>query len=324
MHRARTCAGYKYNDCFSYGDEELERVLIANNDDEAPSQLFHNSKCNCNFKERLSLAKNDLPLFSDGGRLIRHRRPGSFWVLLFKQNFEFRRHTRVVWAGEPSVDDGGPYLESLLFAMIHIPALHKLFFGNEGRLLFRSATESVVEKHYRIIGQLSALAILHLRRDPHCFHPSVINYMFYSQADNEPQLVDHVELMDNISQIESGENSPLYECNSHPTQDRSKNVSLYKQHFMMISRSAGIEQFKQGLLSISFQFPKRGCCLEKCLVENQKCLTYHDVRSQIVFHKTAEERSNTAFCQENAIIEFELYLMSLEHGQNGVFLKDFS
>ena len=35
-----TCAGYKYNDCFSFGDEEFERVLIANNDDEAPSQSF--------------------------------------------------------------------------------------------------------------------------------------------------------------------------------------------------------------------------------------------------------------------------------------------
>ena len=89
------------------------------------------------------------------------------------------------------------------------------------------------------------------------------------------------------------------------------------------SRSAGMEQFKQGLLSISSQFPKSDCCLEKHFVEEQKCLTYHDVRSQIVFHKTAEEGSNAAFCQENAIIEFELYLMSLEQGQNGVFLEDF-
>ena len=72
-----------------------------------------------------------------------------------------------------------------------------------------------------------------------------------------------------------------------------------------------MEQFKQGLLSISSQFPKSDCCLEKHFVEEQKCLTYHDVRSQIVFHKTAEEGSNAAFYQENAIIEFELYLMSL-------------
>ena len=166
---------------------------------------------------------------------------------------------------------------------MHIPALHKLFFGNESRLLFTSATESVVEKHYRIIGQLSALAVLHLGRGPHCFHPSFINYMFYSQVDNDPQLVDHGELMDNISQIESGDNSPLYECNIHPTQDKSKKVSLYKQHFMIISKSAGIEQFKQGLLSVSSQFPKSGCCLEKYFVEDQKCLTYYAVRSQIAF-----------------------------------------
>ena len=89
---------------------------------------------------------------------------------------------------------------------------------------------------------------------------------------------------------------------------------------MIISRPAGIEQFKQGLLSISSQFPKSGCCLEKYFVEEQKCLTYHDVRSQIVSHKTAEEGSNAAFCHDNAIIDFELYLMSLEHGENGVFL----
>ena len=318
-----TCAGYKYNDCFSFGDEEFERVLIADNDDEAPSQSSHNSKCNCNFKKLLSVAKNDLPLFSDGGCFICHRRPESFWVLLFKQKFDFRRHTRVIWAGEPSDDAGGPHREFLLFAMIHIPALHKLFFGNENRLLFMPAMESVVEKHYRIIDQLSALAILHLRRGQHCFDPSVINYMFYSQVDNHPQLVDHGDLMDNISQIESEDNSPLYECNIHPIQDKSKNISLYKQHFLIISMSARIEQFKQGLLSISSQFPKSGCCLEKYFVKDQKCLTYHDVRSQIVFRKTAEEGSNTAFCQENAIIEFEQYLMSLEHGQNGVLLKDF-
>ena len=89
---------------------------------------------------------------------------------------------------------------------------------------------------------------------------------------------------------------------------------------MIISRPAGIEQFKQGLLSISSQFPKSGYCLEKYFVEEQKCLTYHDVRSQIVSHKTAEEGSNAAFCHDNAIVEFELYLMSLEHSENGVFL----
>ena len=84
-----TCAGYNYNDCFSYGDKELERVLIANNHNEALSQSFRNSKCNFNFKEKLSLAENDLPLFSDGGCLIFHWQPESFWALLFKQNFDF-------------------------------------------------------------------------------------------------------------------------------------------------------------------------------------------------------------------------------------------
>ena len=156
------------------------------------------------------------------------------------------------------------------------------------------------------------------------FSSSVLNCIFYSQVDNDPELVDHSELMKNIIQIESGDNSPLYECNIHLTQDKRKNVLPYKQHFMIISRLAGIEQFKQGMLSISIQFPKSVCCFKKNFVEEQKCLTYHDLRSQIVLHKTAKEGSNAAFCQENAIIEFELYLMSPKQGQNGVFLKDFA
>ena len=109
--------------------------------------------------------------------------------------------------------------------------MHKRFFGNESRLLFTSATESVVDKHYRMIGQLPARAILHLGISPHGFHPSVINYMFYIQVDNDPQFVDHGELMKNISQIESGNNNPLHVCAIYRTQDKSKYVLLYKQHF---------------------------------------------------------------------------------------------
>ena len=63
--------------------------------------------------------------------------------------------------------------------------------------------------------------------------------------------MDQGELMENIGHIESGDNSPLYEGKIHPTQDKSKNVLLHKQRIMIISRSAGIEKFKQGLLSIS-------------------------------------------------------------------------
>ena len=85
---------------------------------------------------------------------------------------------------------------------------------------------------------------------------------------------------------------------------------------MIISRSAGIEKLEQGLLLVISQFPKSSCCLEKYFVEEQKCLTYHDVQSHIVFHKATEEGSNAAFCQKDAIIDFELYLMSLEHGEH--------
>ena len=67
-----TCAGYKHNNCFSYSDEELELFFIANGNDEAPSQSFHNSKFNYNFKEHLSLCKKE-----------------SFWVLLFNYSIQF-------------------------------------------------------------------------------------------------------------------------------------------------------------------------------------------------------------------------------------------
>ena len=147
---------------------------------------------------------------------------------------------------------------------------------------------------------------------------SSLRYKLYvfSQVDNDPQLVDHGKLMENISQTQSGDNSPLCECNIHPTQNKSKHVLLYKQHCNIL--------LKQGLLSIGSRFSKSGCCLKKYFVQNQKCLTYHGVRSQIVFHKTAKEGSNAASCQENAITEeLKLYLVLFEHGENGVFLKDY-
>ena len=57
--------------------------------------------------------------------------------------------------------------------------------------------------------------------------------MFYSQVDSDPDLVDHGELMEDVSQIESGDNSLLYAFNIYPTQEKSKSVLLYKQRLMI-------------------------------------------------------------------------------------------
>ena len=49
--------------------------------------------------------------------IVAHRRPSSFWRLLFKQNLDASLAFKVIWAGETASDDGGPFREFLVRTM---------------------------------------------------------------------------------------------------------------------------------------------------------------------------------------------------------------
>jgi len=94
--------------------------------------------------------------------LVAHRRPKSFWSVLLKQKVDFKRPFLVIWAGETSSDDGGPFREFLLWCMENFHLLNSYFFGERYKLFFTALTDAVIKKHYFVLGQLSALSILHI------------------------------------------------------------------------------------------------------------------------------------------------------------------
>ena len=132
--------------------------------------------CTCTISEYLKDANSPV---RDNAKniIISHRRPSSFWRVLFKQKFDAQIPFRIVWAGETGSDDGWPYREFLLRAMDFIGNLSGLFFGSPKALMFTSQTDAVLERRYYLLGQLCALSILIIGRGPQCLHPSIVEVL---------------------------------------------------------------------------------------------------------------------------------------------------
>lgn len=174
----------KTYDVFSYADDEAERVERNSKIDDEPNSKTNdepNSKidnhCDCNMDIFFTFSSSPS---RDNAKstVICHRRPTSFWSVLFRQKVDFAIPFRVIWAGESSSDDGGPYREFLLYRMELIGSLTSHFFGSSNELMFTSFTDAVIQKQYYILGQLAALAILNIGRGPQCFHSVVTEVMF--------------------------------------------------------------------------------------------------------------------------------------------------
>ena len=88
-------------------------------------------KCQCQeYFQNLSDQTHDN---TNDQTLISHCRPSSFWKTVFRQPIDFTKPFRVIWAGEASSDDGGPFREFLLRAMENLKELESYFFFNRSR-----------------------------------------------------------------------------------------------------------------------------------------------------------------------------------------------
>ena len=249
-----TCDGFRQvDDIYSCADEEIDNFLTANSNlknTDCPVSLVSNVDCNCNKKDTLRQMLIERDANEANRSIICHRRPSAFWRILFQQNLDAGIRFRIIWAGEAGVDDGGPYREFLLNCMQNWPHLSGLFFGSSNKLLFASLTDAVIAKQYRLLGQLSALSIFTVGRGPHCLHPAVVDYMFSGSSNRNFDNVDSPELDSKLDAIEKGENNILIDADIVPTNDKERNKNSFKEYFCVISRAAGIEQFKQGVGSI--------------------------------------------------------------------------
>ena len=161
-------------DVFQYADEDIpedEHFVL-----EHLYPILKENQCQCQLVEYLkihSCATRENAI----RKVVAHRRPSSFWRVIFKQNLDASNPFKVIWAGKTSVDEGGPYREFLLRSM-DFRLLVSHFFGAPDEMLFLSLTNPILNKEYFLLGQLAVLAILNIGRGPHCIHPSIVDEIF--------------------------------------------------------------------------------------------------------------------------------------------------
>lgn len=321
-----TCTGFKQSDdIFSYADEEVANFLSSavNIQNDRPSTPSPVVKCNCDKKDFLEQLLDERNRTETTQTVICHRRPSAFWRILFQQNISAEKPFRIIWAGEAGVDDGGPYREFLLNCMQNFGLLSGHFFGSSDQLLFTSLTDAVISKQYRLLGQLSALAISTIGRGPHCFHPAVVDYIFSGASQQTLSDVESAELTSKLSAIEHGERDLLLDADILPTNDQKRDIASFREYFCIISRAAGIEQFRQGISSINKQMLDKPCCIKAYFLKDDTSLTIADVRKLIEFKDLGEPGSNSYMRSEDAMIQFELFLVSLEQKEDNLELSDF-
>ena len=107
----------------------------------------------------------------------------------FEVGFDFCKHLRVLFVGEPAVDDGGPLREFLYLG--EIASNNSLFCGEENcRITVHNM--AALEKHtYKHIGEMIAVSLVHGGPPPTFFAPSVVDYMVYGLKGVKPA-VDEV------------------------------------------------------------------------------------------------------------------------------------
>lgn len=229
------------DDLFAYADEEVANMHQKQQSNHIEEET---SECHCDMVEYLK-EQQKINRSNADATLVAHRRPKSFWSVLFKQKVDFN-HFRVIWAGETSSDDGGPFREFLLWCMENFHLLNSYFFGERYKLFFTALTDAVIKKHYFVLGQLSALSILHIGRGPQCLHPGIVDRILHSP---HPALLDDIqngEYEANVTSIKNGETDCLLEAGIVPSKDQLKDLQDYCQYFCVISKAAAIEQFREG------------------------------------------------------------------------------
>ena len=137
--------------------------------------------------------------------MICQRRESRFWNVFFRNNSDFsKQNLRIIFAGEEAADDGGPFREFLRLAMNNIPKLSGLVFGKETEILFTSNPAYIAKKYYYSLGQLCAVAMLNLGRDPHCFHKSLVEAIFDKSNVDDIEITDSA-FEEDVAQINSGD-----------------------------------------------------------------------------------------------------------------------
>ena len=99
------------------------------------------------------------------------------------------------------------------------------------------------------------------------------------------------------------------------------NIKMFCNYFCVISKASAIHQYKEGIASISTQILQRPCCFMKYFTTGNKPCSLLEVRENLNFIRS-EKGTHIHDREEDAILEFELFLVSLEKKNNNLKVKD--
>ena len=311
---------------FDIGDEETDRFFETFKvpDDLEGEVAAVETNCASNFEGIVQNEIETLQLnLEESRKVLCHRNPERFWSVLFRQKIDFARNdTSVIWAGKAGADGGGLYREFLLYSMEAL-GNNTLFMGKKNFMLFNCIPEDVINKRYKTTGQLTALAILYINHGPQCFHRSVMNYLFnindinccYNEDDFDR------ELYSRLKELKDGNHSALIDANIYPSNKIKDNIANFCTFFCLLSKASAIQQYKEEIDSVSSKILQLPCCFMKYFLPGNKIRSLDELRRYLKFIRS-EEGSNMYNREQDAILEFELFLISQDQS-NDIKIKDF-
>ena len=107
-----------------------------------------------------------------------------------KPTFDVSKSLKVVFVGEPSVDEGGPRREFFQLALKEIFAHSGLFSGWPSNVLPLHNVEAVASNRFYVIGKLIATCLVQGGQPPACFATPAAQYLTYGEVKCEPSLED--------------------------------------------------------------------------------------------------------------------------------------
>ena len=124
-----------------------------------------------------------------------------------------------------------------------------LFFGEESQAFFSCVPQDIMDKKYKMLGQITALLMLCINRGPECLHQNVVNSLFNTNNKNliltEEQFDG--ELKVRVEELKRGDNSCFLDANIRPVSNISENIKMFCNYFYVISKASAIHQYKEGI-----------------------------------------------------------------------------
>lgn len=156
-----------------------------------PYQLSGSTKVNAG-KLLLEHRKNLLSEDKDYVRTISVRRKHILDDALFalkRVSWKPSQHFRVIFIGEPGIDDGGPTREFFRLIIDEMSKKEMLFEGPPTTRVPRHNTMAMEERAFFYMGQLIALSILNNGPCVHWLAPTVVSYIL---GEEGPVFIDDI------------------------------------------------------------------------------------------------------------------------------------